>query len=529
MHPLLRACSWVRLVVVGVLLAAAAVAPSAVMGDARPGLLGFVLLATVGTPAGLAMRAWSSARRAWLLALADVALVTAVVAVTGGPRTLFTSLYVLSIVTACLLLSRLGGLIMAGLASLLYFGLVVAHLLLPPDAAPPDTAGLDLLTAVVNACTFLAVAIVAGGLVDRFRDTARQLATQREDIGNLEAVRDLIFDSVDSGLVTVGRDGRITACNAAAGRMTGIAMAEAVGRPWSAVFGDEPALSAVGAIIERGDRSPDCWEIDVHRPDGTRHPVRVTFSALRSPGHERLGLIAMCDDLEKVREAEARARQADRLASLGRMAANIAHEIRNPLASMTGALEALGRPASGVETREQLTRIVLRESARLDEIIRDFLAYARPTPLRTQPGDVAEALDDVLGGLAHGTLPGRLKLVRSYAAPLPWEFDPQQLRLALWHLCLNAVEAMPDGGELRVGAARDDRRLQVCISDTGPGLEGEDLAHLFEPFFPTRPGATGLGLALTHRIVKDHGGDIEVTSAPGSGTSFTLTLPHCHG
>jgi two-component system sensor histidine kinase PilS (NtrC family) len=252
----------------------------------------------------------------------------------------------------------------------------------------------------------------------------------------------------------------------------------------------------------------------------------MTFSALTSGDGARLGLNAACEDLSMIRQMEARMRQADRLATLGRMAANIAHEIRNPLASLTGAIEALTGVAPVDEERERLSQIVLRESDRLNDILRNFLEYARPAPLALERVNVAETLDEILVLLEHGPLPAGVKVVRDFVPDLVWRVDPQQFRQALWNLCLNAVEAMPEGGELLVGAAAHQGQLEVWVSDSGEGITPDDASHIFEPFFSTKAGGSGLGLALVHRIVTEHGGHVDLRSGPGFGTTFTLTLPH---
>jgi two-component system sensor histidine kinase PilS (NtrC family) len=244
---------------------------------------------------------------------------------------------------------------------------------------------------------------------------------------------------------------------------------------------------------------------------------------------ERLGLICACDDLSAIRAMEERLRHADRLATLGRMSANIAHEIRNPLASLTGAIEVLVSQGPGGELRERLADIVLKESGRLNAILRDFLEYARPAPLARAAVNVCETIDEVLVLLEHRATPVTLKVVRELPASLTWEVDPQQFRQALWNLCLNAVQAMPEGGELRVTAGVIDGSLVVRIEDSGDGIGSNDMAHLFEPFFSTKPGGSGLGLALVHRILKDHGGEIDVESTPGGGSTFTARIPARHG
>jgi len=328
---------------------------------------------------------------------------------------------------------------------------------------------------------------------------------------------------VGTGLVAVDREHRVTAVNRAAEQITGVSTDAAVGQAWG-VFGDGVALGAIEIEIQASGRGSAWREVTLRRADGEEIPVRMTFSALCAGDGRRIGLIAACEDLSAIRAMEARMRAADRLASLGRMAANIAHEIRNPLASLSGAVEVLaGGPPD--ETRERLAQIVLKETGRLNDIIREFLEYARPAPLNRTPVNVGEAVDEVLLLLEHRATPGTLKTVREFPPALVWSVDRQQFRQAVWNLCLNAVQAMPDGGELRVAMVVVAGRLLLRVNDTGEGIAPADLGQIFEPFFSTKPDGTGLGLALVHRIVQDHGGEIDVHSRPGVGSTFTVTLP----
>jgi PAS domain S-box-containing protein len=321
------------------------------------------------------------------------------------------------------------------------------------------------------------------------------------------------------------REHRITAFNRAAAEITGRGAA-LMGGGFSEVAGDVVDVDEIAAALRDSSVAPVRRPGTVKRPDGALVPVQMTFSTLRSAAGVPLGLIVACEDVSALRRMEARMRQADRLATLGRMSANIAHEIRNPLASITGAVEALRHDASfGPEERGTLTSIVLRESERLNHIIEEFLAYARPTPLAPRRTDVAALLDEVLVLLEHRPLPRGVKVVRAFQAPLWAEIDPGALRQALWNLCLNAADAMPDGGELTIAAARVNGTFELRVADTGRGIAGPDLAHVFEPFFSTKPEGSGLGLALVDRVVRDHGGDVDVRSETGVGTTFTLTLP----
>ena len=525
----LRGFAWARLGLAALLLALGPLMASGLM----PGETGILALAlSVAVASSLALIIFGPpaepGRMAWLFCLLDAALITAVVAATGGAHSVFAFLYVLSVVGACVLLARTGGLAIAGVSSVLYAGLVLGRTVFPLNVffdAPQETTALELLTMFLNAGTFLVVAIVAGGLAEQFRSTRRALESQHRDLRDLQVFKDLVFESVGTGLVAVDQDQRITAFNPVAEEITGRPAREAIGSPWRAVFGDAASLDAVEPTIEATPRASVRHETTVARPDGTSVPVRITFSALRSGEGERLGLIAACEDLSTIRAMESRMRQADRLATLGRMAANIAHEIRNPLASLSGAVEVLASGGTAGDARDRLSQIVLRESERLNQIIKSFLDYARPAPLALESADVTEVAEEVLVLLEQRPRPENVKIVREFAPPLRWRVDAQRFRQVLWNFCLNAIEAMPAGGELRVGAAVRGRTLEVWIADTGEGIGGDELGHVFEPFYSTKPEGTGLGLALAHRIVQEHGGDIDVKSSPGQGTTFTVFLP----
>src|SRR5438445_5043020 len=337
-------------------------------------------------------------RLAWFICLLDSALITAVVVATGGARSIFIFLYVLSVTAACVMLSRTRGLAIAAICSLLYTGIVTVRTVLPLTVffdAPQETTALELVTMFLNAATLLVVAIIAGGLGEQYRATRQELETRQKDLRDLRAFKDLVFQSVGTGLIALDREHRITAFNRAAEEITGVVAPRAIGRAWSSLIGAAIPLEPIEAVISANPRASTRHEAVLRRPDGTTVPVRMTFSALRSGEGERLGLISACDDLSAIREMEMRMRQADRLATVGRMAANIAHEIRNPLASPTGAIEVLTSPLMADDARERLSQIVARESERLNHIIKDVLEYTRPAPLSITTLDVSAAIEEV--------------------------------------------------------------------------------------------------------------------------------------
>lgn len=518
---MLRLFGWARLGIAQLLLLLAPLLPPEMVPDASRGFLTVIVLAVVGSSTGLLLAGgFARPRRvAGLVCALDAVLITALVAVTGGPRSIYAFLYVLSVSAACLLLPRTAALGLAGFASLLYTGIVVARTLFPQE-----TTSLEVLTMFLNAGTFLAVGIVAGGLAQRYRTAREELERQRRDVRDLQAFKAVVLQSVGAGLIVLDRTSTVTAMNRAAEEIVGAPAALGAGRPWSALFPDVP-IEGVEADLAREPLAAPRREVAARRPDGREVPVRLTFSALRSHEGRRLGMVAVCEDLSEIRALEAHMRTADRLAALGRMAANIAHEIRNPLASMAGAVEALTGDALAGDERARLTAIVSRESERLNGIIGNFLDYARPAPLARTPVDVAGLLDEVLALLEHRPLSAHVKIVRELPETLLWEIDAQQVRQAVWNVCLNAVEAMPEGGELRASARIDGDTLWITVTDTGTGIAEDDVPHVFEPFFSTRAGGSGLGLAVVQRVARDHGGWVDLRSLPGVGTSVVLGLP----
>ncbi len=473
-------------------------------------------------------------RIAWLQFALDALLITGIVTATGGPQSVFIPLYVILVVASCFVLSGRGGLIVAGICSLLYVLPVLGRTIVPmlKVGAPSPNTALEILTVFMNAGVLLAVAVVTGALAERYHELQQHMEDQRKHLSDLQAFRDLIFESVGSGLVGVDPGGRVTAFNRAAESITGVRAQDALDQPWEAIFGGGVDLAEVRRAVSEGSEPAPRYEFRLRRRDGQDVPVGISFWSLRSGAGEVAGLIGVCQDLSNIKQMEQRMRQADRLAAVGRLSANMAHEIRNPLASISGAVEALARDLPPDHTRGQLVEIVLRESARLNQIVGDFLEYARPAPMAPIEINMAEIFDEVLLLIEHRALPANLKVSREYGEALPTRADPQRLRQAVWNLCLNAVQAMPDGGELRVGARslrERGGRLQLSITDTGQGIADTDLPHIFEPFFSTKPEGSGIGLALVYRVVEEHGGSIEVRSRVSEGTTFTLTLPAPEG
>lgn len=539
--PALRSSLWglnrARLLTAAIVLAVGALLR---FTEAFPYAFGTFAMAVLGGAAACLVlplgerRGVPLGRIVWFQFGLDAILITGIITATGGPQSVFIPLYVLLVVASCFVLSGRGGLIVAGICSLLYVLPVLGRTIVPmfKVGAPSDNTALEILTVFMNAGVLLAVAVVTGALAERYHELQEHMEDQRKHLSDLQAFRDLIFESVGSGLVGVDPNGQVTAFNRAAVSITGVRAEDAIDQAWETIFGHGVDLAEVSRAVSEGSEPAPRYEFRLRRRDGQEVPVGISFWSLRSGTGDVAGLIGVCQDLSSIKQMEQRMRQADRLAAVGRLSANMAHEIRNPLASISGAVEALARDLPPDSTRSQLVEIVLRESARLNQIVGDFLEYARPAPMAAIEINMAEIFDEVLLLIEHRTLPANLKVSREYGESLPTRADPQRLRQAVWNLCLNAVQAMPDGGELRVGAQslrERGGRLQISITDTGQGIAETDLPHIFEPFFSTKPEGSGIGLALVYRVVEEHGGSIEVRSRAGEGTTFVLTLPAPEG
>ena len=439
----------------------------------------------------------------------DVAIATAVVAIAGRSESVFVFMFSLGIVNGAILLYRRGALFGAALSVAAYLPLSFSR-----GAHHPTP-----LTTFAHGSAFLATAALAGYLAEQLRRTGEKLAESETDLATLSALHEAIVQSVSSGLLTVDREGRITFLNRAAEQVTGLALDAVRGEPAARWF------SAFTPSTSRG-------ETDLVNERGERLRVGYTVSELVSREGAPLGSAVIFQDLTRLRAMEAVVQRSARLADLGRVAAGLAHELRNPLASMSGCVELLRGGASLSAQDARLMDIVLREAARLDQLVTRFLQFSRPTPPRREQADLAEIVRETLEVFARDPAAARVQVVPALV-PAPAWCDPDQVRQILWNLLLNAAQAVAgarsgDGaaGTVRVAiSAEADGGASVLVEDDGPGMSAEEQAQLFTPFYTTKAKGTGLGLATVQRIVDAHGGLVTVESEAGRGTRFVVRFP----
>lgn len=469
----------------------------------------------------------------------DLLFETVLVYFTGGIDSPFAPFYIITILSAGMVLDRKGGILTAALAGIVY-GLVIDlqyfHLT-PGLPAGPYTDIETLYLLFLRIVAFITVAYLIGALAERLKQTRERLVEKTAGLADLQAFHENVIQSINSGLFTIDREGRITSLNRAAEEITGYSEEEVRGHPWWELFG-APELATLGSL-ENPLTHPVRLDHDCQKKDGTPLILGMTASPLRGRNGKVTGGVLAFADLTRIREMEEEIKRKKWLATIGEMAAGMAHEIRNPLASLSGAMQVLKRERQLNPEAGHLMEIALKETDRLNSIITSFLIYARPAPLNKKRCDLHEMLTETLDLLQNSKdYHRRVEVETRYVPERLWvDVDPDQMKQVFWNLAINAVQAMPDGGRLSVLTQRfsrdrldltarsDSRWVKVAFQDTGRGIPRGDFDKIFYPFFTTKDKGSGLGLSIVHRVISDHGGRIHVESQAKTGTTFTVFLP----
>jgi len=471
--------------------------------------------------------------QAHLQLIVDTLLVAWLIHSSGGIQSPFSALYLVTIFIASALLARRSIYAISILSALLYSALIAfGHGPAVTQDSPSFVGDLlprDVLFRVIlNLFAIFVVAILSSQLSERLRHSAAQLATTARSLANLRAFNERIIDSIHSGLVTIDLAGNIITFNRAAEEITGYRFTQVSGSPLNIVFGDlTEQIQLSMAAIERGNRPPRL-EMDARTADGRAIHLGFSIALLVGESGERTGYVIAFQDLTEVVKLEREMRRQDRLVALGKMAAAIAHEIRNPLASMRGSVQLLQSELNLTEEQNHLMNIVIRESDRLNQIISDFLSYARPAPSRPVLIDLKQELAETVKLLRNSPeVTDKQVIIERYPpGPVIYRADSNQMRQVFWNLTRNCLQAMPDGGSLVISLKiAEGNQIEVTFKDTGIGMNEEQVERIFEPFNSYRRGGTGLGMAIVYQIISDHNGRIFVDSQPGKGTSVTILLP----
>jgi two-component system sensor histidine kinase PilS (NtrC family) len=479
----------------------------------------------------------------------DVAIVTGLVHFSGGADSVFPFLYVLVAAYSAFVFKSRGALATAAISTAAYGGVLFAgHRGWVADLGmgPPEPVGALLMIWLVNAGAVATVAILASLLTSQLRRTGAALNQRTSDLRRLENLHQRTVESLMSGLLTTDHDLRITSFNPEAERITGQAFGEVIGREV------EEIIVGIRALAERaGDAfggSNPRTRITYRNRLGVDLYLGLAVYVLKESDGAADGFVVIFQDVTAVVEMEADLRRTERLAAIGELSASIAHEIRNPLAAISGSIQMLRSqmgPTVELGEPQKLMAIVLRETDRLNRLITDFLEYARPGPAMPEAVDVAGVVEDVLG-MFESIRPEKIEFDLSLQPGLEITADASQLRQIVWNLVLNASQAMPEGGRLRIAAkgfpgelpqefSKVDRNealqpakygwAEIAVADTGNGIAPDVCERVFDPFFTTKAGGSGLGLAAVHRIVSEHSGVARLESVLGGGTTVRLRFP----
>ena len=483
----------------------------------------------------------------------DVLFVTALIYVTGGIESIFSFMYILTIINAAIMLYRRGGLLIAsassiGYGSLLdlqYFGIIHPYYTRASELMT-YTIGYYFYTLLMNIAAFYLVAFLSSYLAEELRRSSVKLKAKQYDLDQLELLNRNIVQSINTGLITLNNQLEISYINPAVEQISGFGYRDLEGIHIGDIF---PKIVPYLSISDRGGDNDDMpqpqkgIDVDFDRRDGTRLHLGFSQSILKDPGGDEIGLILIFQDLTEFRQMQEQVRRMDRLAVVGELAAGIAHEIKNPLASLSGSIQMLRDEVDFGPMQQRLMDITMREAERLNALVNEFLLFSRPEKAVDRSVEVNEVIEDTLEMLKNSPELSRpIRIEKTLSKNLWVHIDSQRLQQVIWNLVLNAVQEMKNSGRLSVATAirtkrgsgdaprdyardRQEKLAEISISDTGPGILPENQGKVFDPFFTTKDQGTGLGLTIVHRIVENYDGKIFLDSDGRSGTTFTLHFP----
>lgn len=463
-----------------------------------------------------------------LQAMVDVGFVSIIIFATGLYDSVFVFMYIIIILFGSLEFYMKGAMIWAALSAVTYVTLLYLQtlgLLLPPGAGMTNLDWSPFLrSSLINSLGFILTGVLSGILGEDIRKARERMQDRENVLQSLETFHKHVVENIPSGILTVDTQGVVSMINSTACSILGVVSQEITGRPLREV------LSGMDQEEDRTDLSLPRPEIVFHRSDGAEIFLGFSSSPMKDANGNVTGSVVIFQDLTPIKQMEERVRIADRLATVGELAAGLAHEIRNPLASITGSSQMLRETPDLPEISRTLLDIIERESTRLNGLISDFLAYAGPKLKNVGTVNMtamaSEIVEAVLAGEARE---GAVTVLAPATKDMHVKGDPEQLRQVLWNLVRNALQATPRGGSVTVDLFSQIRHRQryvvITVSDTGNGIAPDIIGKIFNPFFTSKAEGTGLGLAISQRIVHFHSGFIEVRSSPGGGSVFSVFLP----
>ncbi len=461
----------------------------------------------------------------------DVFIISLTLFLTGGIESPFSFLFILSIISAGIMLGRKAGFIVSSLSSLSYgllldfqfYNLPPWNLSFAPQVYVVDASAV-LFNVFISIVAFFTVAALSGYLSEKLLSTEHELNAARIDYKRLESLSRGIIDNVSSGILTVDGKNRITSFNRAAEKITGLRLEDVYYKDVAEIL---PVLKKNGRGLDISHRVLRD-EVVFKRTDGDKVYLGFSLSPFKDEKSGGSGAVMIFQDLTPMKKMEEDFRRNDRLRALGELAAGMAHEVRNPLASISGSIQVLKEDLRELSDEDKnLMEIILRETTRLNSLITDFLVFARPA-LKKRTVSLSSIAEDTINLLFSRSELKGIEVKKEFEDVSVYA-DPEQLKQVLWNLFLNAVEAMGEEGILSVAISgskdKNEDRAMIEISDTGKGLDDTVAQRIFDPFYTTKESGTGMGLAVVYRIIEGHKGAIVAENKDDGGTTFRIELP----
>ena len=474
---------------------------------------------------------------AYIQLIIDTVLITILIFITGGIESIFTCLYPINIIGATLVLYRKGGMVIASLSGILYGLLMDLHyygILHPLETSlkyPIDyqSSNTFFYMITVNICAFFLIGLLTAYPVEQSRKRSKELKDKEEDLIRLDALNKIIINNVSFGIISIDKKDRILLFNPEAERIFKVKAKDIVGKNLSIAI---PSLWEILSKKLSDESRSDIRYRDIifNGKGGIKRYLRFYSSQLNLPHPYEMGKVLFIQDITGQKRIEEDLKKVRELAIIGELAAGIAHEIRNPLASISGSIQMLNRHIRDSDIQKRLMSIILREIKRLNSMIEDFLIFSRPKRLRIKKFYLNELIEEAVSLFKSSDRWNQdIKIRKEMDQDILMESDPDQIKQIFWNLFLNASDAMPDGGSLTISIRRLNSgplpMVQIEIKDTGKGFSDKALSNLFVPFFTTKKGGSGLGLAIVKRIVTNLKGTIEGGNRPGGGAYVRVCLP----
>jgi two-component system sensor histidine kinase PilS (NtrC family) len=464
----------------------------------------------------------------------DVILITLLVYLTGCVRSNYSVIYTLVIIYSVIFLGRKGGFIVASAASISY-GLLLDlefYKLLPSISSLERDYNLSasdvFVRILVHILSFYVLSYLYSIFVEQERKTRSLLEEKESEFDQLDLLFRSIIESVDTGVMTINLQGTIKTFNRAAEEITGFPLAGVENRRIADVF---PEFVQFFAMEKIDEQIRNRMEVIVTGKKGKKINLGCSISPLKDKYDKQIGNILIFQDLSEIKLMEENLEKSKKLALIGEMAAGLAHEMRNPLASITGSIELLKQGLNLDGTDKRLMQIILRGKNQLESFVRDFLLLARPIPTSRELVDLNEVVEEVLENIKlTDDWTSAIKIVKVFSDKAKALANREQVRQIIHNLVLNAIQSIEEDGVLSVEIKKQklndqEDYVEIKVKDTGCGIEDKDLKKIFEPFFTNKGKGTGLGLAIVSRFVDGYNGRIKVESVINEGTTFIVWLP----